>query len=50
MPVKGDITDLVEAHSHLSTNELISQLESAAAIANQRQEQSKIEAEQQEKA
>ena len=31
MPVKGDITDFVEAHSNLSTNELISRLEKAIA-------------------
>ena len=38
MPAKGDITDWVEAHSTLSTNELIGKLDSAIAIAYQKNE------------
>ncbi|HEY9768582.1 MAG TPA: DUF5906 domain-containing protein [Coleofasciculaceae cyanobacterium] len=43
MPVKGDITDWVEAQTNLSTEQLIRKLESAAATAYQKEEQEKIE-------
>ena len=49
MPVKGDITDWVEMYASLSTNELISKLESAAAISHQKEEQERAEREEQEK-
>ena len=45
MPDKGDLTDWVEAHSNLSTNELVNKLEKAIAIAFSRDQQSKIEIE-----
>jgi putative DNA primase/helicase len=43
MPAKGDITDFVEAHPKISTKELNSKLESAFALAAERDEQEKIE-------
>ncbi|NJO97606.1 MAG: hypothetical protein HC764_17735 [Pleurocapsa sp. CRU_1_2] len=45
MPEKGDITDFVEAHPILSTNELVGKLEKAIAIAHQKQEQLKSDRE-----
>ena len=50
MPPKGDITDFVEAHSNLSTNELVGRLEKAVAVAiaiekNQQEKQEKEEEE-----
>lgn len=49
MPAKGDITDFVEAHPDLSTNELASKLEKAIKLAAARNEQEtsdRLEAEQ----
>ena len=40
---KGDITDFLEAHFNLSTNELVSRLEKAIAVAAKVQEQERIE-------
>jgi putative DNA primase/helicase len=45
MPIKGDLVDFVEAHRHLSTDELIKKLASAIAIAQEKNEQSHFERE-----
>ena len=45
MPPKGDLTDFIEAHPNLSTNELIKRLSSAIAIAREADELQKIEKE-----
>ena len=45
MPLKGDITDWVESHLHLSTKQLISQLSLAIAKAEVIQEQEKVQQE-----
>ena len=42
MPPKGDLTDFVEAHPNLSTNELVSRLKKGIAIAYQRQDRERI--------
>ena len=49
MPPKGDITDFLEAHSNLSTNELVSRLEKAIAIAVEKNQQEKQEKEEEER-
>ena len=49
MPPKGDLTDFVEAHPNLSTNELISKLEKAIAKASEKNKQEKVETEEQER-
>lgn len=49
MPPKGDITDWIKAHPNFSTNELISKLDKAIAIAYRRQEQERSDREQEEK-
>ena len=46
-PIKGDLTDWVEAHPNLSTKQLVARLESAIAKAAEVQEQSRIKLEQQ---
>jgi putative DNA primase/helicase len=49
MPVKGDITDFVESHPNLSTDELMSRLELAINRAVERREQQKLTVEPAEK-
>ena len=49
MPEKGDITDWAEAYSQTSTNELVSRLERAIALAAERQEQERQKEEEEKK-
>jgi putative DNA primase/helicase len=49
MPIKGDLVDFVEAHRHLSTDELIKKLSSAIAVADKRDEQEKQRQEEEER-
>jgi putative DNA primase/helicase len=49
MPIKGDITDFVEAHQELSTKQLVARISSAIAIADKRDEQEKQRQEEEER-